>query len=184
MLGRTLGVGGPVGRQDQEVGPQQGQHAGRLGERAIIADVHADPHARNLVDGERPVARVHEHVDAQKRQVHLAIRPDHTLRSDQDAGIEQPPSVTFQESEDAAAAGARGQAGDLADLGAVDRHGMSEALLTAAEAIARQRALGEDRQLGPRGGRLVQSGRDPLEVLRDPTELRLHLHGRHTNRFR
>ena len=68
-------VGQLVGRTTRSA-PSKRQHAGRLGKRPVVADVHPDPQPAQVVDRERPVAGVGEHVDAEERQVNLAIRPD------------------------------------------------------------------------------------------------------------
>ena len=72
-------VGQLVGRTRRSA-PSSDRTRARLGERAVVADVHPDPETARVVDGERPVARVDEHVDPQVRQVDLAIGADHARR--------------------------------------------------------------------------------------------------------
>ena len=91
----SFGVGRPVGRQDEQVGPEEREHAARLGERAVVADVHPDLDAPGLVDRERAVARVGEAIDAEERQMDLAIGRDQARRADQDAGVEQAVAVAI-----------------------------------------------------------------------------------------
>ena len=78
VLGGAFRMRWPVRRQHEQIGTQQRQDARRLGKTAVIADVHANLQAARVVNRERPVAGVDEHVDAQKRQMHLAIAPDHS----------------------------------------------------------------------------------------------------------
>ena len=65
--------------------------------------------ACNLVDGEWPVARVDEHVNAEKRQMDLAIAPDDAPRPDQNARVVEPRSVALEQAEEARAARLRGE---------------------------------------------------------------------------
>ena len=99
-------VGQFVGRTRRSA-PSKRQDAGRLGKAAVVTDVHADLEAARVVDRERPVAGVDEHVDPQERQMDLAIGADHAVRTGQHAGVEQPrrrraPAVRRCRSTDAA----------------------------------------------------------------------------------
>jgi hypothetical protein len=64
VANRRRGPGRPVGRQHEKVGAEHRQHAGRLGEAAVIANVHPDAQAAEVVDGEGPVARRGETVQS------------------------------------------------------------------------------------------------------------------------
>ena len=141
--------------------------------------MHPDPDAARVVDGERPVARVDEHVDAQVRQVDLAIGADHAIGSGQNAGVEEPRAVPLEQPEDAVAPGSLAGRDDLAHRGPVDRDGMRQALLAAGEPVAREGALGEDHEVRPGRGRLAEPLDDAREVLVEPAQLRVHLDGGH-----
>ena len=90
MLGGTFGMRRPVGRQHEDIGAQKGQYAGRFGEGPVVADVHADSQSFELMHRKREVTGVDEHVDAQKRQVDLAIDSLNSIWADQDTGVEEP----------------------------------------------------------------------------------------------
>src|SRR5262245_22993672 len=59
---------GPVRRQADEVGPEEGENAGSFGEAAVEADADADLKAGKVVDGERPVAGVKKLVGTDARE--------------------------------------------------------------------------------------------------------------------
>src|SRR5271157_1903246 len=127
--------------------------------------MHSDSQPSELMDREGDVTWVHEHVDAQKRQVDLAIDSLDSLRAEQDAGIEEPRAIALEQSEDASAARPSGNLRDLRYFATVARHGVRQALLSTAETVSRKRTLGEDDQPGPVRGGLLQTSHYPIEVL-------------------
>ena len=62
-----------------------------------------------LMNRERRVAGVGEHVDAQVRKMHLAIGGDDAVRAGEHARVEQPRTVSFEQPEDAETAVLRGR---------------------------------------------------------------------------
>ena len=56
--------------------PQQHQATRRFGKAAVVADVHAEAQAADVVDRERLIARRREAIDAEERQMNLAIGGD------------------------------------------------------------------------------------------------------------
>jgi hypothetical protein len=128
---------------------------------------------------ERPIARVHEHVDPQVRQVDLAIRADHAVRPGQDAGVEQPRTVPLQQAEDAIASRSRAGRDDAGHLIPIDRDGMRQPLFPAGEAVTGEGALREDDQVRPAAGRLGEAFEDAMEVLVQTAQLGIHLDGGH-----
>ena len=112
----------------------------------------------------------------------LPIGPHEPAGADDRAGVVELPAVLLQEAEDAAAAGRPGDLGDRGHLRALDGDRVGVPVVPALEAVARERALGEDRQLRPFVRGVLEAGDDPLEVAAHLAEHRLHLHRRHPDR--
>ena len=73
MGGAAPGAFGPVGWQDDEVGPQKRQDAARFGKAAIEADEHANFQTTQIVHFVWLSARRHKAIDAEIGQMGLAI---------------------------------------------------------------------------------------------------------------
>src|SRR5205814_7390422 len=120
---------------------------------AVEADVHAEAQPAEVVDGERPVARVGEPVGPEARQVNLAVGGDEPARPDERAGVEELAARRrFEQAEDGPHAAAAALAGGGVRRGAGQRLGGGAGLLPRLEPVAGQGALGEDDEPRPAAG--------------------------------
>jgi len=178
MADRGGGPFRPVGRQHHEIGAEQRQDAGRLGETAVVTNVHSDAEAAEVVDGERPVARRGETVHSEIRQVDFTIGGDEAVGADEGAGVEQVGTGAFEHPDDGPDAEFAAVGGEGVGGRAGRRLRERPRLVAAGKAIAGQHALGEDGQPGAASGRVAQPLSHRLEVVRHVAEAAVDLYGR------
>jgi hypothetical protein len=166
----------PVGGQHDQLRAGQCHDAGSLGERTVVADVHADRHEAGAVNGQRLVAGRGEAVDAKLRQVQLAVAGDEPLRAHEDAGVVEARAIGLEQPHDDERLGLAAHVGQAGDSGAGDWLGEGASLVEAVEAVAGQGAFGEDGQPRARAGRFLDGSDDAGEVAVGFAEGDVHLH--------
>ena len=158
-LGRVLpGVGahGPVRGDAQHLRALEFHHAARLGEAAVITDVHAQPGVRRGEHGERAVTERAKTVDAEVGQMDLAVRAQYAFRTDDRGGVVDPLSIALEHPDHDRATDSLCGGGDL--FGARTRNGFGQrpGFLAARETVTGKRAFGKDDELGPGARRRFQ----------------------------
>ena len=119
----------------KQIGTQERHHPRGLGKGTVIADVHADLEPAGLVHGERPIAGVGKHVDAQERQMNFAVGGDNAVRARKHARVEQPVAVALEHPENAEAAMLPAGGGQSFYGRAIDRDGMRQPFFARSEAV-------------------------------------------------
>src|SRR5207249_2399793 len=113
---------------------------------AVVADVHADAQAAEVVDGKGTVAGCREVIDAQAGQVQLAVAGEETLGADEGAGVVEAagPRVEFEQANHGKDVERTAIRGEGVRCWAGQRFGDGERFGTTLEAVAGHGALGEN----------------------------------------
>ena len=135
-------------------------------------------HFAGLPGFQGPVARRGEHIDAQVRQVQLAVAADHSLRTDERRGVEDSLAVGLQEPDDGEHAQLAAGFRQPQRAWAGNRFGVRPGFFQVLEAIARQCTLGKYGELGACLRRFTQGIDNPRQVLFPVAESHIHLHAR------
>ncbi len=188
MLGDEFRSGRPVGGKADDVGPGESEGAGRFGEGGVVTDEQADIQVARGMNGIRAVAVGGVHVDAEERQVCLAIGADQSRGADEERSVEEARGAVgavraFEHAEDTERIGLAADGLHRGDGGTGHGLGKGERFGGAGEAIAGDGTLGEDDEFGAVAGGFAVAIGDARQVAGDVADLDVHLnagnlHGR------
>ena len=133
--------------------------------------------AAQVVDGEGAIAGRREAVDAEERQVDLAVAGDETVGADESAGVEERSRPAASSMPTAAKTSRRRQSSrQRGRHGAGQRFGVGGGLGEAVEAVTGQGTLGEYDKPGAAPGRVGEAGADDSKVRGLVGKAAVHLH--------